>query len=157
MRKIPGPAGESSGLQTISNNRFGDKNQQYQLFMCSSYKRMCKIFDIDCADIAINDESEILRIESWLELLVEKIHSVPLTCIRDLTNLNAFIVPCMLVIIAKVAYTSDSSWILNLIDPSSYIDGINGYMTSDVASIHDGLRVVSFNNIYNAQTLYLLL
>jgi DNA polymerase-3 subunit alpha len=40
---------------------------------------------------------------------------------------------------------------------SSYIDGINGYMTSDVASIHDGLRVVSFNNIYNAQTLYLLL
>lgn len=148
MRKIPGPAGESSlGFQTILNSRFGDRSQQYQLFMCFAYKRMCKIFDIDTDDIDAEDGITFLRIESSLESLVEKMHAVPLTCIKDLTNLNAFIVPCMLVIIAKVAYTSDSSWILNLIDPSSYIDGIDGYMTSDVASIHDGLRVVSFNYI----------
>ena len=148
MRKIPGPAGESSGLQAISNNRFGDKNQQYKLFTCFAYTKMCKIFDIYTDEITVEDERNLTRIDSWLKLFVEKIHEVPLTCIGDLTNLKSFIAPCMLLVIAKVSYTSDSSWILNLIDPSSYIDGINGYMTSDVASIHDGLRAVRYH-VYN--------
>ncbi len=145
MRKIPGPAGELSGPQAIANNRFGDKNQQYKLFSCFAYTKMCKIFDIYTDEITVEDERNLTRIDSWLKLLVEKMHEVPLTCIGDVINLKSFIAPCMLLVIAKVSYTSDSSWILNLIDPSSYIDGINGYMTSDVASIHDGLRAVRYN------------
>lgn len=155
MRKIPGPAGDSSGLQAIASNRFGDKKQQYKLFACFAFTKICKIFDICADEITVDDEKNLTCIDSWLKLLVEKIHEVPITCIGDLTNFKSFIVPCMLLVIAKVSYTSDSSWILNLIDPSSYVDGINGYMTSDVASIHDGLRVVRYNFYYHIYYLHL--